>query len=44
MSRIHSNQRTNCLSMEEEKQGLKKLKNPEVLIDYSQTLMISMKT
>ena len=43
MLRIHLNQITNCLSTEEEKQGLKKLKNPKVLIDYSQTIMISIK-
>ena len=36
MSKIHSNQRVNYLLMEEKK-GIKKSKNPKMLIDYSQT-------
>ena len=33
---IHSNQRTNCLLMEEKKVGIKTLKNPKAFISYSQ--------
>ena len=34
-SKIHSNKSINCLSVEEEKQGLK---NPKTFIKYSQTI------
>ena len=37
MSKIHSVQSGNCLVTEEKKAGIKKLKNPEAFINYSQT-------
>ena len=37
-SKIHSNQGINCLLTKAKKLGNKKLKNPTVLIDYSQTI------
>ena len=38
ISKIHSNQCTNCLLMEEKKQGLKNLKGLKAFIDNSQTI------
>ena len=35
--KMHSNQSINCLSMEEKKVGIKKLRNPKAFIDYSHT-------
>ena len=37
-SKIHSNQKVNCLLTEEKKYELKKLKNPKTFIDFSQTI------
>ena len=37
MSKIHLNQSITCLS-KEEKVGIKKIKNTETFIDYSQTI------
>ena len=36
-SKIHSNQRKNCLLMKEKKAGIRKLKNPKASTNYSQT-------
>ena len=38
MSKIHSNQRINCLLMEEKKKGIEILKNSKAFIGYSQTI------
>ena len=38
LSKIYSNPSTNCLLTKEEKQELKKLKNPKAFIDYSQAI------
>ena len=37
-SKVYSNQSINCLLLEEKKVGIKKLKNPKALIDYSQAI------
>ena len=38
MSKIYLNQSVNCLLTEEKKVGIKKLKNPKVLTEYSQSM------
>ena len=38
MSKVHSNHSINYLLMEGEKQELKKLNNPKLFTDYSQTI------